>query len=179
VSPPSPDSSAGGQRLLVILRHGQAESFAAEDHQRRLTDRGRRTSFATGEWLARREIVPTNAFVSSAVRAQETWEAVIEGSGSSATVRLEDAVYTADTDTALDLLRTAPSDAQIVIFVGHNPTAASLAYLLDDGDPEPNAFRALARGYPPGAVAVLEVAVPWSDLGAATGHLVAFHVSKG
>jgi phosphohistidine phosphatase len=179
VSPPSPDSSVEGPHLLVILRHAQAEAFAAEDHQRRLTDRGRRTSLATGEWLARRDIVPTHAFVSSAVRAQKTWEAVVEGSGSTAATRVEDAVYTADADTAVDLLRTAPPDAQILIFVGHNPTAASLAYLLDDGDPEPNAFRALARGYPPGAVAVLEVAVPWAELAAATGHLVAFHVSKG
>jgi len=179
VSPSSPDSSVGGARLLVILRHGKAEAFAAEDHRRPLTDRGRRTSLAAGEWLAGKGLVPTHAFVSSAVRAQETWEAVVEGSGSAAAARFEDAVYTADVDTALDLLHTAPSDARIVIFVGHNPTAASMAHLLDDGDPEPNAFRAMARGFPPGALAVLEVAVPWAELGAATGHLVAFHVSKG
>jgi len=119
--------------------------------------------------------VPTHAFVSSAARAQDTWEAVAEGSGSAAVVRVEDAVYTADADSAVDILRTAPSDARVVIFVGHNPTAASLAHLLDDGNPEPDAFRAIARGFPPGALAVLEVAVPWSELGAATGHLVAFH----
>ena len=179
MSPPSPDSSVEGPQLLIILRHGQAESFAAEDHRRRLTDRGRRTSHATGEWLARRGMLPTHAFVSSAVRAQETWEAVVEGSGAAADTRVEDAVYTAGADTAVDLLSTAPADAQVVIFVGHNPTAASLVYLLDDGDPEPNAFRGLARGYPPGALAVLEVAVPWAELGPATGHLAAFHVSKG
>jgi phosphohistidine phosphatase len=124
-------------------------------------------------------MLPTHAFVSSAVRAQETWEAVVEGSGASAETRVEDAVYTADPDTAVDLLRTAPRDAQVVVLVGHNPTAASLVHLLDDGDPEPNAFRGLARGYPPGALAVLEVGVPWAELGPATGHLAAFHVSKG
>ena len=164
--------------MLIILRHGQAESFASEDHQRRLTDRGRRTSLATGEWLARRDMVPTHAFVSSAVRAQETWEAVVEGSGATADIRVEDAAYTADADTAVDLLRTAPADAQVVIFVGHNPTAASLVHHLDDGDPVPDAFRALARGFPPGALAVLELAVPWSELGNATAHLAAFHVGR-
>ena len=92
--------------------------------------------------------------------------------------RIEDAAYTADTDTAVDLLRTAPADARMVIFVGHNPTAASLVHHLDDGDPDPDAFRAMARGFPPGALAVLEVAVPWSELGAATGHLAAFHVGR-
>ena len=175
MSPPSPDSSAGGPLLLVILRHGKAEAFAAEDHRRRLTDRGRRAALSAGEWLDERGIVPTHAFVSSAARARDTWEAVAEGSGSDAVVRVEDAVYTADADSAVDILRTAPSDARVVIFVGHNPTAASLAHLLDDGNPDPDAFRALARGFPPGALAVLEVAVPWPELGAATGHLVAFH----
>jgi phosphohistidine phosphatase len=179
VSPSSPDSSAGGPQLLVILRHGKAEAFADEDHRRALTDRGRRACVADGEWLAARGIVPTHALVSSAVRAQDTWKAVAQGSGSVADARIEDAVYSADADTALDLLRTAPPDAQIVIFVGHNPTAASMAHVLDDGDPEPNAFRALARGFPPGALAVLEVAVPWAELGAATGHLAAFHVGRG
>ena len=179
MSPPSPDSSAGGPQLLVILRHGKAEAFAAEDHRRGLTERGRRACVADGEWLAARGIVPTHAFVSSAVRAQDTWKAVAEGSGSVADARIEDAVYTADADTAVDLLRTAPADARILIYVGHNPTAASLAHLLDDGNPEPDAFRAMARGFPPGALAVLEVAVPWSEVGTATGHLVAFHVSRG
>jgi len=161
--------------LLVILRHGKAEAFAAEDHRRRLTDRGRRAAVAAGEWLAEQGMVPTHAFVSSAARAHDTWEAVAEGSGSAAAVRVEDAVYTADADSAVDILRTAPSDARVVIFVGHNPTAASLAHLLDDGNPDPDAFRAMTRGFPPGALAVLEVAVPWAELGAATGHLVAFH----
>jgi phosphohistidine phosphatase len=178
VSPPSPDSSAGGPQLLVILRHSEAEPFAAEDHQRQLTERGRCVSVADGEWLATRGIVPTHAFVSSAVRAQETWARVSEGSGSVAEPRIEDTAYTADTDTAVDLLRTAPADARMVIFVGHNPTAASLVHHLDDGDPAPDAFRALARGFPPGALAVLEVAVPWSELGVATGHLAAFHVGR-
>ena len=178
MSPPSPDSSAGGPQLLVILRHGKAEPFAAEDHQRRLTERGRLVSVSDGEWLATRGMVPTHAVVSSAVRAQETWAGVVEGSGSVADPRIEDTAYTADTDTAVDLLRTAPADAQVVIFVGHNPTAASLVHHLDDGDPAPDAFRALARGFPPGALAVLELAVPWSELGNATAHLAAFHVGR-
>jgi phosphohistidine phosphatase len=162
----------------VILRHSKAEPFAAEDHARRLTERGRRVSVADGEWLATRGIVPTHAFVSSAIRARETWEGVAEGSGSVAEPRIEDTAYTADTETAVDLLSTAPADAQTVIFVGHNPTAASMVHHLDDGDPAPDAFRALARGFPPGALAVLEVAVPWSELGNAAGHLAAFHVGR-
>jgi phosphohistidine phosphatase len=179
MSPSSPDSSEGRRRVLVIMRHGKAEAFAQGDHLRRLTERGRRESRVAGQWLADQGIVPTDAFVSSAARTRETWEALVAGNGTPAEARVEDAVYSADTESALDVLREAPVDAEVVLYVGHNPTAASLAYLLDDGDPDPAAFRAMSIGFPTAAVAVLEISVPWAELDAATGHLIAFHADQG
>jgi phosphohistidine phosphatase len=161
------------------MRHGKAEAFATEDHRRRLTERGRREATAAGEWLAEQGIIPTDAFVSSATRTRQTWKALVAGNGTPAEARVEDAVYSADADSALDVLRQARPEAEVVLYVGHNPTAASLAHLLDDGDPEPEAFRAMSAGFPTAAIAVLEVAVPWSELDTATGHLVAFHVGQG
>ncbi len=180
MSPSLPDSSAaGGRRLLVIMRHGKAEAFAASDHERQLTDRGLREATAAGQWLASQGIVPAEAFVSSAVRTRQSWQALVAGSGTQAEARVEDSVYSADADSALEVLQQAPADAQVVLYVGHNPTAASLAHLLDDGNPDPESFRAMSAGFPTAAVAVLEISVPWADLGIATGHLVAFHVGLG
>jgi len=161
------------------MRHGKAEPFAGEDYRRRLLDRGYRDSTAAGEWLAAHDMVPTHALVSSAQRTRATWEALAEGSGSTAELVVEDAVYSADADSALDLLSRTPADAGVLVYVGHNPTAASLAHFLDDGDPDPDAFRAMSAGFPTAALAVLEVTVPWADLAASTGHLIAFHVGKG
>lgn len=159
----------------MILRHGKAEAFAPSDHQRRLTERGRREATAAGRWLSDHGIVPTHAFVSSAVRTRETWKALVEGTGTPAEARVEDAVYSADADSALEVLRRAPADAEVVLYVGHNPTAASLAHLLDDGAPDPEAFRSMSAGFPTGATAVLEISVAWAELDAATGHLIAFN----
>ena len=167
------------RRLLVVMRHGQAEAFAQGDHRRRLTDRGRRQATAAGEWLSSRGIVPTHAFVSSATRTRQTWEALVAGNGTPAEARVEDAVYSADAESALHVLRGAPAGAAVVLYVGHNPTAASLAHLLDDGEPDPAAFRAMSAGFPTAATAVLEISVPWAELDAATGHLIAFHVGRG
>ncbi len=161
------------------MRHAKAEAFAPEDHRRRLTDRGHRDATAAGEWLANLGIVPTYAFVSSATRTRQTWKALVEGNGTPAEARVDDAVYSADADSALDVLRDAPPDAEIVLYVGHNPTAASLAHLLDDGDPDPVAFRAMSAGFPTAATAVLEISVPWADLDIGTAHLMAFHAGQG
>ena len=161
------------------MRHAKAEPFAADDHHRELTDRGRRDAAAAGAWLVAEGLFPTHAFVSSASRALGTWEAVARASEDDVEVRVEDGLYTGGPDSVLDTLRTAPADASIVLYVGHNPTAASLAHLLDDGDPEPEAFRAISAGYAPAGMAVLDVHVAWEDLAAASGRLIAFHVGHG
>ena len=161
------------------MRHGKAESFGAEDHNRPLTERGARDARAAGEWLARQDYVPTHAFVSSAARTRATWTALVSGSSSAATPDVDDSLYSADPSTVIDVLRGAPEDAAVVVYVGHNPTAASLAHVLDDGEPDPTAFRALSEGFPVAAVAVLEVLVPWADLDAGTAHLIDFHVGQG
>jgi phosphohistidine phosphatase len=175
VSPSSPDSTPAVPRLLVLMRHGKAEAFAEEDHQRRLTDRGARDATAAGQWLAARGLVPTHAFVSTSARTRGTWAALAAGAGATIEPDFDDAVYAADPDSALDVLRTAPADADVLLLLGHNPTVATLAHVLDDGAPEADAFRAMSEGFPTSALAVLEVEVPWADLDAGTAHLVGFH----
>ncbi len=167
------------RRRLIVMRHAKAEPFAATDHERLLTERGHRAAREAGQHLASTGAVPDHAVVSSAVRAVSTWEQVAEGSGSAAEPRFDGAVYAGSADVALEALRVVPAGAEVVIFVGHNPTAAYLAHLLDDGNGEPAAVRDMLQGYPASAMAVLEVEVPWSELGAETGRLVDFHVGRG
>lgn len=161
------------------MRHAKAEPFAATDHERALTERGERGAAEAGHYLAGTGVVPDYALVSTAARAVATWQAVARGSGSAATVRLDPAVYNGSPDVALDELREVPPDAEVVIFIGHNPTAAHLAHLLDDGNGEPDAVREMLQGYPATALAVLEVQVPWDELGPESGRLVDFHVGTG
>ena len=161
------------------MRHGKAEPFGDTDHDRVLTDRGRRDAAEAGLHLAHTDAVPDYALVSSAVRSVATWEAVAQGSGSSARVSIDGSVYTGSPDVVLDTLRTVPLDAETVIFVGHNPTAAYVAHLLDDGNGEPAAVQKMLQGYSAAAMAVLEVAVPWSELTPETGRVVDFHVGSG
>ncbi|MET0901855.1 MAG: histidine phosphatase family protein [Acidimicrobiales bacterium] len=161
------------------MRHGKAEAFATEDHRRRLTQRGARDVHSAGQWLAQEDLVPTHAFVSSAVRTQDTWENLVDATGTGIQPVIDDAIYTSGPDSMLDILRGAPETAEVVLYLGHNPTAASLAHLLDDGDADPEAFREMSAGFPPAALAVLDVHVPWPELDAATARLVGFHSALG
>jgi phosphohistidine phosphatase len=160
------------------MRHGKAEAFADEDHRRRLTERGAREVHGAGIWLADQGLVPTHAFVSAAVRTVGTWENLVATTGADIVPVINDAIYSAGPDSLLDILRGTPEDAEVVLYVGHNPTAASVAQVLDDGDPDPDAFRAMTAGFPTAAMAVLDVHVPWTELGAETARLVGFYPGR-
>lgn len=161
------------------MRHSKAEPFAATDHQRVLTERGRRDATEAGLHLADTGVVPDYAVVSSSARTKETWAAVAHGSRSTAEAVFDDAVYTGSADVVLEALRGIPDHTQTVIFVGHNPTAAYLAHLLDDGNGKPTAIHEMLQGYPTSAMAVMEVEVPWVELGPEAGRLLDFHVGRG
>lgn len=161
------------------MRHAKAEPFAETDHARRLTDRGVAAARDVGAHLRDEGIRPDFALVSSAERTRDTWDAVSELAGAqSAGVRFDDAVFTGSPDVVLEALWAAPPDAGTVMFVGHNPTAAYLCHLLDDGEGEPSAVSGLLEGFPPGALAVIEVGVPWADLAAETGRVVGYYVGR-
>ncbi|MDX6372928.1 MAG: phosphohistidine phosphatase, partial [Nocardioidaceae bacterium] len=120
-------------KTLVMIRHAKAEQSGRSDFERQLTDRGTLDATEAGQWLAARGVEPDQALVSAAVRAQQTWEAVNEGGGWDLEGTADDALYEAGTETALDLIRETEDVIRTLVVVGHNPTVASLATLLDDG----------------------------------------------
>lgn len=157
------------------MRHATAETFGETDHERALALSGRRDAEAAGSWLARQEIEPDYALVSSAVRAVSTWEGLAEGAGWELEPDVESALYDAGPESFIDLVRAAPSDARCVLVVGHNPTVAYVAQLLDDGEGDPEAYATMTAGFPPGALAVFEYDGDWEELELNQASLVAFH----
>lgn len=173
------NSRVGYTRRLAVMRHAKAEPYADTDLGRRLTDRGRGDAAAAGRFLAGLGAVPDFALVSAAARTQETWLEVRRAAGATAREEISEAMYGASADAAIEALRLTPDDAATCLYVGHNPCAAQVAHLLDDGDAEPDVLRGLFEGFPPAAVAVFEVPGAWSELAAAGARLTHFHVGRG
>lgn len=163
-------------RRLLLVRHGQAEQFASDDHSRELTGRGRRNAAAAGRWIASQGLTPDAALVSTAARTRQTWAEIAQALGAAPEPAYERALYAADQYEVLDVLRLAPAEASTLVVVGHNPSVSHLAYALDDGTADPEAFRQASTGMPTAAVALLEVQVPWADIAEGTARLVAVHV---
>ena len=162
------------QRRLVVMRHAKAEPYAATDHSRRLTDRGKQQAAAVGRRLRELGLVPEHAVVSTAERTRMTWAEVAAATGCTVRPQLDAAVYSGGVDVVLETLQATPDHVSTLVFVGHNPTAAYLSHLLDDSDGDPEAVSGMLRGFPTGAVVVFEVAVSWADLGPESGRVLDF-----
>lgn len=161
-------------RRLVIMRHGRAEPYAATDHDRELTDRGRAEARAAGEYLAAHNLTPDYALVSSAARTRATWDEVRSASGATVEASYEPRLYAATPEAILEVARLIPEDARTVLLVGHNPGAAYVAYLLDDGDGDPAVMRGLLEGFPTASVAALALSGTWADLEPASARITHF-----
>jgi phosphohistidine phosphatase len=161
------------------MRHAKAEPGGETDHDRELASRGWDDALEAGRWLADSGFVPDAALVSSARRAASTWMAVAEGGSFEAEATYSESLYAAGPETALDLVRETGDEVSALVVVGHNPTMAYLAQLLDDGTGDEEAGRQMATGFPAAAVARFEVTGAWRELDLASARLVGFHVGSG
>jgi phosphohistidine phosphatase len=157
------------------MRHAKAEPGGETDAERELAQSGWEDALEAGRWLADSGFAPGSALVSAARRATSTWLAVAEGGSFDAEVSYSESLYAAGPETALDLVRETSDVSGSLVVVGHNPTIAYLAQLLDDGSGDPDAARQMAVGFPAGALAWFEVDSPWAGLDLAGARLVAFH----
>ena len=138
------DTAAGPHRTVVLVRHAKAESGEeGADHERRLTDAGRRAAAEAGQWLAGRVPAPDDVWCSSAVRAVQTWAAMAPSLRAPRPTIERDLYLTGARELATRLSGVTGS----VVVVGHNPTMEQvLATLVGE-----------LRGLRPGAVAVVDV----------------------
>ena len=94
-------------RLLVLMRHAQAESHGPSDHERELAGRGRRDArrrrrVARGPGHRPR----TPRWCPAALRTRETWESVATGAGWDLdAASYDEGLYAAGPESALDLVR--------------------------------------------------------------------------
>jgi len=151
---------------LVLVRHAKTEQQgppAEGDHGRRLTTRGVSDARAAGRWLHEEGLVPHLVLCSTAMRAEQTWQAMagaVEDAGgparASVEVWRERRVYNASPADLLAVLAQVPDAVRCLTVVGHAPGVPALVADLSDAESsEPEALATLDRGYPTMTCAVL------------------------
>ena len=142
---------------LILLRHAKSDwSGDQPDRLRPLAKRGRRQAPEAGRWLDEHVGAIDLAVVSTATRAQQTWQLAAAELAVEPPVRNEDRVYAASARELLDLVRELPAEAGTAVLVGHNPGLEDLATTLTGQ----------SVAMPTSALAVIEVPRNWASLAA-------------
>ncbi|MBW3604655.1 MAG: histidine phosphatase family protein [Actinobacteria bacterium] len=114
---------------LLVLRHAQAQPFAARDHDRALTVDGVAAARAAGRVVALTG-VPDLVLLSTARRARQTVEAAMETGDWHPAIRPLDALYGGDPTEVLAALAAHGADHRSVLVVGHEPWCSGVVGLL-------------------------------------------------
>lgn len=164
-------------KTLILLRHAKAEPGQSnfDDFDRVLAPRGRNAAPRIGKWLAENGWLPGQAFVSTARRAQETWDLAAAAMPRAIAETRDRALYLATPGDILAFLGDHGGEADNIIVVGHNPGLETLARLLAGAGSDEAAAADLARGMPTAGLAVIECECDaWCDTATAPARLVAF-----
>ena len=162
-------------RRLFLIRHAKAEpSVGREDHERRLTDRGRADARRVGAALAERRMLPDLLVHSGAARAKETAQILAAEWPRRVELTEEAGLYDATEAMLFARTRALPDGRRRVGLVGHNPGLGELAAALT-GSGAHAEMRRLAAKYPTGAVAALDFSVHrWGDVERNSGMLALY-----
>lgn len=138
-------------RELILLRHAHAESAGAgqDDIDRPLSRQGLAEAEAAGAWLKAHNQLPDRIICSSARRARETLEQVLQVTGF-IEQRQEPRIYDATPGTLMQVADEHIECSRLML-VGHNPGLEQLVALLTSG--QSGDF----RGMPAAGLVVLHI----------------------
>jgi phosphohistidine phosphatase len=167
-------------KRLLLLRHAKAVPAGPgiDDHGRGLMARGRDDSPKVGRYIEKESYTPDLIVSSTSQRTRETVElATAELSGKWRVDYLE-ALYLAEPEIILSIIRLAPDKMKTMMVVGHNPGLEQVATLLAR-EPvkrkERDRFDLIEEKFPTAALAVLDFDVArWRDIAPGTGALADF-----
>jgi len=156
-------------RTLILLRHAKSDwrAGASDDHERPLNARGQRAAAVVGVYLNQEGLAPDLVLTSTAARARETGDWVLQHAGFTVTPRAERSLYLADPGRILGVLRQAGGQHRRILLIGHNPGLQDLVEMLAEHAGKP-AGPAIGEGFPTASLAICECATPWDVVKAET-----------
>jgi phosphohistidine phosphatase len=156
---------------LILLRHAKAVPDVAggADHERALTEAGRRAAENVGRRMRDAGLVPDVVLVSSARRTQQTLEGLQQAGlwDEWPNVDVLPGLYMAGAAQLKEFARGIPETVRSALIIGHNPGLHELALQLAGAAGGPAQAR-LAEGYPTASLSEFMIPTAWWRLGVGT-----------
>lgn len=134
IGPTKQVTQMANYKTLLVMRHAKSSWSipGISDHERPLNRRGERDAVQMGEFLESAEITIDRVAASTAMRANQTANALVKTMACLSTDQLEsrDDFYLAAPQAYLNYLKGLDGSVSTVMVVGHNPGLESLVELL-------------------------------------------------
>ena len=110
-------------KTLLLMRHGKSSwsDEALADHDRPLKTRGQEAADRIGRLLSESNLVPDHILTSSAVRAFETTQRVIQAANWKEDAEVVPGLYHADPKSLVAIVSRVPNGVDRLLVIGHNP----------------------------------------------------------
>jgi len=168
-------------KKLYILRHakaGKSNKKILDDHERPLTRKGLNSCKLIAAYLRENKEKPEVVICSTALRTRKTFENVFKDYLPKLKAEFEPRLYLASTADIFSLVNETDDAVKSLMVIGHNPSLHEFSLQLM-GEGERPLVRKLKDCFPPGALAIYEIAEKsWSDVGRKSGNLSAVVIPK-
>ncbi len=148
-------------KTLLLMRHAKSswKNSDLADHERPLKKRGRKDSAIMAKLLKKKDLLPDMILSSSAVRATETMEVILDTVKIKGKTKSKDVLYMAEPDTIIEKINSVPDEVERLMLIGHNPGLESLVQILGDK----------VESLPTAAIAIIILPInAWSELSTET-----------
>ncbi|HYI40148.1 MAG TPA: histidine phosphatase family protein [Allosphingosinicella sp.] len=162
-------------KTLTLLRHAKSgwDDNVSRDFDRPLNPRGRKAARTVGLEMKARGLAFDLVLASPARRVIETLEEVAAVYGP-LSPRFDERLYLASAATLLEIVRSAPDEAERLLLVGHNPGLEEIALHLSSRDGIGLRCEVEVK-YPTGTVAQIGMPVEhWSEVKEGAGRIERF-----
>jgi phosphohistidine phosphatase len=116
-------------KTLLLMRHGKAswkDVKKGDDKLRPLTKKGEKDAQKMSDLLDEKEILPQVILTSTAKRARETANVFLAQCCGEIAFVVKEALYLAEPQAVIEVLKTFQDRADRVMVIGHNPGLESL-----------------------------------------------------
>lgn len=118
---------------LYIMRHAKSDwETGTSDFDRPINKRGNKSAIRIGQWMLENNHIPEKIISSSAMRAKQTIELVVEQieEKNKKKISYEEDLYLANLSSLLENIALYKSNVNSLMLVAHNPGLEELVYFL-------------------------------------------------
>lgn len=120
-------------KTLLLMRHAKSswKDPGLTDHERPLKKRGRKDTKHIARVIEKNDLFPDLILSSSARRAVETVEVLVDVLGYENEIIYSDALYMGEPGDFIEALKTLDNDYEKVMIVAHNPGLEAYVQIID------------------------------------------------